>query len=563
MARQVFILGLDGATFDLILPWVDQGKLPGFAHLLREGCHGPLESVPNQRSAAAWSTFMTGKNPGKHGIFEFYERDPETYTIRFVNGGSRSGHTLWRILSEAGRKVVVINVPMTYPAEKLNGILIAGLDAPGVDSSGFAHPPEILARIRERFGPYVLEPGLTGFVVGKKHDVAVRKLREELAQKISITLYLTKECEWDLFVIVLRSLDAVQHCFWKYMDQNHPQYRPEEAAKYGDAIFETYRQIDEGLGRILANLGRESTLLVISDHGFGRKHPASNQLNAWLATQGLLRYSRVDVSPWVRLLGGVYAIAEGKTPRQFKEWAVRRFPWLRNRLQSHLCFTGIDWRGTRAYSDTLFPNIYINLEGREGQGIVRPGREHEQLVRRLQIALADLRDSVTGERIVERVFRREEIYWGPFLAKAPDLLIRWREDLVIHGIAFDGGPPSLMTRPRERSLVPGEDPAIISGDHELHGILVAAGADIERCKRIEGARLVDLAPTVLSLLDLPIDPDMDGRLLEEIFAQGLQKGRRPAFAETAGEGDHPEGHPYSEAEAALIRQRLQDLGYVE
>jgi len=146
---------LDGATFKVITPWVKEGKLPTLAKIMEKGAWGELESTIHPLSPQAWASFMTGKNPGKHGIFEFVEHKPHSYDLRYVNGASVQGKKLWDILSDAGKRVCVINVPFTYPPNKVNGYLIAGLDAPGPHSN-FCHPPELMAELTQKFGQYQL-----------------------------------------------------------------------------------------------------------------------------------------------------------------------------------------------------------------------------------------------------------------------------------------------------------------------------------------------------------------------------------------------------------------------
>ena len=443
---KVLVIGLDGASLDLLLPWVRSGHLPGFARLIEGGCFGTLESVPNQRSAAAWTSMQTGKNPGKHGIFEFYERVPNTYDIQFVNARTRDGKSFFQIASEAGKQVVVMNVPMTYPAEELNGAMLAGLDSPGKQSKGFCYPPGLIKELEGQIGPYIIEPGIVGRIVNGEIEKAVQLLFEEIESKKRASRFLMEKYPWDVFVTIFRSTDAAHHCFWKFHDPNHPQFDRTEAEKYGDVILNTYRKIDQFVEETLENVDKETLVLVISDHGCGPKHPASNQLNLWLESLGLLVYETEEAGSadtLTRLLGGIYKGVIAKTPRRIKEDLWRIFPSLRDRVQSRLCFAGIDWRRTRAFSDTLFPNICINVRGREPLGIVDPGDEYDRVCSEITDALLECRDEVSGERIVEKVSHRQEIYTGPYVDKAPDLLVRWREDIPIHGIQL----PS----PRERS----------------------------------------------------------------------------------------------------------------
>lgn len=567
---KVFVFGLDGATFDLILPWAKQGKLPYFRRLLAEGSWGELESAPNMRSPAAWTSFMTGKNPGKHGLFEFYEPIPNTYDVRFVQGGMRRGKSLWAILSEWGKRVGVINVPMTYPAEKVNGFVLAGLDAPGPESPGFCYPAGLLQELQSRFGKYILEPGLTGCIVDGKPDLAIDKLQVEMNQKDEITTYLMQKFKWDFFMVVFRSLDAVQHCFWRYMDPTHPQHNLEEADSYGQVILQAYKQIDDILGAIWKALDNDTVLIVMSDHGFGRKHPANNQLNLWLASQGFLRFLN-DRAPkmtpkkeFTNLLENAYRLLIGKTPRSFKEKLARRFPQLRNQVQSRLCFSNIDWSCTKAYSDTLFPNIRINLEGREPRGIVK-NEEYWQVVEVVRKALSECKDTLSGRRIVDAVLHRDELYSGPFVEKAPDLLIRWKEDEEIRGLSLgDVTKPSPSMMKYARPLIPGEDPNIISGDHRMYGVLLMVGKPIRQRVQLSQARLVDLAPTILQLLNIPVPSDMDGCVLAEaIRDEAILASTKRSIDEIPYATSLDTEKDFSAEEKEAIAERLRDLGYLE
>jgi predicted AlkP superfamily phosphohydrolase/phosphomutase len=556
--QKVFVLGLDGATFDLILPWVSQGKLPGFAELMQEGSWGKMESVPNQRSAAAWTSFMTGKNPGKHGILEFYEYQPATNDVRFVNTADRSGESLWSILSRNNKKVGVINVPMTFPAEEVNGFLVAGLDAPSVKSKGFTYPASLYETLSQEFGDYILEPGLTGAIVDGRIDEAMSLLKTELQQKMDITYSLMDSHPWDFFMVVLRSLDAVQHTFWKFMDTSHPQYNSKEAAQYGETIFNTYKMIDDFLAELIRSLEKDTTLLLMSDHGFGQKHPASNQLNEWLASKGYLAYNKSSAGA-SKMLSAVYRGVVGKTPRKLKETLWHTFPALRDKVQTRLCFADVDWSKTLAYSDSLFPNIRINLTGRENRGIVDTA-DYQEIIDKLVADLHEIVDIQTKEKIVDKVFRRDEIYHGPFVEKAPDLLVRWREDQVIAGIDIDKEGRNARSAPPP---VPGEDYRVISGDHRLNGIFLCRGGHICKGKRIEPVNIMDLAPTVLYTMGLPVLEDMDGQVLKDMFDKDFIGEYQVVFENKEDDSRQERSVVYSTEENEEIIERMRSLGYME
>jgi predicted AlkP superfamily phosphohydrolase/phosphomutase len=571
MARRfgrVVAVGMDGATFDLLIPWVREGKLPFFKRMMEEGVYGSLDPAPNMRSAASWASYYTGKNPGKHGIYEFYEFVPENYSIKFINGSHCFEPSLWRLLSNQGLISIVINVPMTYPVEPINGVILAGLDAPGTGSRGFCYPPDSLKELEDQVGTYVLEPGLTGFIIDDNLDMAVERLFEDIEQKHKVMFYLMKNKNWDFFTIVYRSLDAAQHCFWKFMDPHHPNCNPHLRDKYGNIILKVYQKLDAILGEIRDYLRPDDVLLVMSDHGFGPKHPANNQLNAWLAGKGYLTYRHEPSSRSIRSvsrrgLRDCYQFLAGRLPRRYKEAFARFFPRIRNRVHSQLCYAGIDWRKTRAYSDTLFSNIRINLQEREGLGIVQQGEDYKTIVENIRGDLLDCRDAKSGKRIVESIFHKDLIYSGPHRDKAPDLTIRWREDIFISGIELD---PSfdVDSLPTIRPFIPAEDARVISGDHRRFGILLATGPGLKKGCRIEGVNIMDLAPTVLYILELPVPEDMDGKVLGSIFQEEVLL-QKPCIRKQTAEAQEQRKaiSEYEEDENVAISQRLRDLGYLE
>ena len=280
--ERVLIVGLDGATLDLVQPWVRQGHLPVLADLMQRGSYGPLRSVYPVLSSAAWSSFMTGLNPGKHGIYDFVIRDPKTYQLRPVSRSQMHGRSLWRMLSDHGLKVCVLNVPMTYPPEPVNGRLVSGLGTP--DFQIFTYPEQLgeeLLRSGYRVNRRVFgqEEGEQEAFLDDTYDIS-----EHLT---SSALRLMGEQPWDLFAIVYRDTDEVAHHFWSYMDVSHPEHDPELAESYGEALLECYQRLDRALGDLLQAAGPNCTVFVVSDHGTGPLYK-DVFLNEWLHQQGFL-----------------------------------------------------------------------------------------------------------------------------------------------------------------------------------------------------------------------------------------------------------------------------------
>ncbi|HLG28773.1 MAG TPA: alkaline phosphatase family protein, partial [Candidatus Brocadiales bacterium] len=382
--NKVLVIGLDGATFDLIKPWVKDGKLPTLKRVLEKGAHGVLLSTHQSNSPQAWTSFMTGKNAGKHGIFDFVEPVPNSYDVKFINASYRNGKTLWRIISNAGEKVVVINVPITFPAEEVNGCLISGWDSPGL-SQDSVYPPDLLREINKEVGNYILEPGVEGFVHKRRLDLALNKMYESMESRFKTAKYLLKNKDWDFFAVVFTSIDRAQHYFWKYINPNHPNYDPKDREGFGNAIYSIYQKLDNALNNLINALSEDVTIFIMSDHGGG---PSSNKtfyINHWLAEQGFLKFasnnsikSRIKEAG-LKYLRTINLLLKGFLSRRMKEKLVRIFPDLRNRVDSTLCLSGIDWHNTLAYSRENAPTIWLNLKGRELNGIVEPGSEYEKV----------------------------------------------------------------------------------------------------------------------------------------------------------------------------------------
>ncbi|MCB0232575.1 MAG: alkaline phosphatase family protein, partial [Anaerolineae bacterium] len=379
--NRLLIIGLDGATFDLIRPWATAGKLPNIARLMRGGSSAPLRSVPNQNSAPAWSSFATGKNPGKHGIFYFDERIEGTYNKRYLNGGFRQGESWWSLASQAGKVVGVVNVPMSYPAEKVNGVMLAGLDAPGVDSPGFSHPPELIDELQQNVGDYIIEPGIPSYMKMRRRDLAEQAIFDAADKRAAYTRYLMSSRAWDVFHVTFTAPDASHHFFWRDMDLAHPEYNPVEAVRYGDTVERVYERMDQIVGELTA-LAPDATVMLMSDHGGGFNQRGAEYLNDWLASIGLLHYlDSGGQRPSLPARGKKLAMAplkwgynqvDRRLPRDAKLKLVRLLPGVRERMEMALTFGNIDWTRTKAYAYGARDDLWINLQGREPGGIVPP-----------------------------------------------------------------------------------------------------------------------------------------------------------------------------------------------
>jgi len=573
MAQRVFVVGLDGATFDLIGPWVSKGLLPNFARCMHEGAYGPLESTIPSMTAQAWTSFLTGKNIGKHGLADFTMRRPGSYDLRVVDARLRDGDSLWKLLSDAGKRVIVINVPMTYPPEPVNGMLISGMDAPSVESS-FIFPASMRQELLTAFPAYRIEPKGREFLQKGQFAQFLENLLAIEETRFEVARWLLRRHPWDFFMVVFRATDYVQHWFWKHMDSDHPQRAPGDEA-FADAILQVYQRMDEMLGAFLDELDDDVVFALMSDHGAG---PASNTivyLNTWLRDLGLLRFKTesekgvVGLAARVKrllvstILWGAYTELRRQLPSGWKDRLKEWFPQIERKVHSLVLFSEIDWPRTMAYSQELRGTIWINLKGREPQGIVEPGDEYERLCKTLSEGLYELRDPETGETIVEHVYRKEEMYSGPYMDRIPDLIIGFKKKqgkFLYHtgrGALSSRRSPvqTLSAEALRRDLRP-------NGRHTVHGLFLFRGKPIRRGIEVKGPRIMDIAPTILHLMGQPIPSDMDGKVLTEILSPDFCASNPVQFKETAAQAPHEGTASYSEEEEREIEERLKGLGYI-
>lgn len=566
--RKVLVIGLDGATFDLIKPWVAEGKLPNLGALMKQGSWGHLISTLQSNSAQAWSTFITGMNAGKHGIFDFIRPIPGSYKVQFTNASLRDGKSLWKAISEYGLQVGVMNVPMTYPPEPVNGFLISGMDAPGVNSN-FVYPPDMLNELESNIGGYILEAGVTGLIRKGRPDLALSKMYETIDLRLKAAEYLIKNKEWNLFMVVFTEPDRAQHFFWKYINKAHPNYSEAEVEKYGMGIMNIYKKLDEAIGKLLALVPEETTLFIMSDHGGG---PSSNKtfyINKWLESEGYLAftsagYVKDTLNKWKKgTLRKIDYYLSAKLPRKVKENLVRLLPGIRNKVGSALLLDNINWQKTKVYSRESAPVISINLKGREPGGIVDP-KDYDQVRDEVMERLLSLRCPYTGELIVSNVYRKEDIYSGAYSDFTPDLLIEWKNYKYIQRPSFlaKGGGFIEVLEGKELELA--ERISRPSGIHRPEGVVLCAGKGVKKGKRIQDAKLMDLHPTIMYAMGLPISEEVEGKVIEELFEPSFLSEnpiniRRSEKISVDSSGKKS----FTDEESDIIKERLSGLGYID
>lgn len=531
MDNKVIIIGIDGATFKIITPLIRAGRLPNIARLVEEGVSGPLQSTMPCVSPTAWTSFMTGTGPGKHRIYDFSGRVPGTYQFTFNTTKSRAAKAFWSYLSEQGKRVFVAGVTQTYPPDPVNGYMISGLGIPPrAQPRDYIFPPEAAEELLSKVGPYSPVPEgdcrkLSYSDSEKKKFVG--SILKQIDYRVALFRHMWQKEQFDFSMVFFLDTDAISHYFWKYMDTAH------RSNEYGDAIQRVYEKVDAAVGELVSIVGIETEVIMVSDHGFGPLNRVVF-LNNWLAANGYLRFKRKGML--VRLISSM----------------IRRALFLGGKgMQSG---KQIDWDNTKAFFSGTVGNIYINMQGREPRGIVTPS-DYEALCAEISERLRNIADPENGERIVDRVYRKDDIFSADASGRAPDLHVTFKSG---YGVV---GEEIALHRIRDTGKII-DDSFNWSGTHEPEGIFIARGKDFRPGFRIEGANLIDVAPTLLHAFGLPVPENMDGKPLLDMFTEDFRKANPVRFVQ-ADDGDRGETGQGGGTDDAAIQAQLRNLGYIE
>ncbi len=502
--------------------------MPNLAALVREGASGVLNSSVPPVTAPAWTTFHTGANPGKHGVYDFVTFNRHTRQFGLANTAAIKLPLLWEVASQAGQRVACINVPLTYPPRAVNGVMVGGMLAPRVDSS-LLHPPDEFDAVFGAHPGYAIAPpilserhamGDTAFV---QANITVERARTKLA------LDLLRREPWDLFMVQNQCLDIIQHAYMPHLDPASPLRE--------EAIFETvlpfYKAMDENIGQ-LANAVPEMGVLAISDHGF-----------QW-------EKRMISLAPWLKQQGW---LVEDITPRQRLMQLARRMDVfnLRRRLAHRVIgdrrnmFEGmgqaagarINWARTQAFVavGSIFGCVYVNR---------RAVPDPQSLLEELRAQLAALRDPQTGQQVVRQTWLGTELYHGEESVHAPDLIL----EPVDH---YTFSAPAIV--PHHTPFYDIDPKLGIPGGHHPEGVLVWRGPGIVPRTNVD-AHLMDLAPTLLARAGVPVPDHMDGRVAQ-LWEAHLEAERQPWAGAVAGAAAD-----YAADEEQSLRERLSDLGYL-
>ncbi len=551
-SERVVLLGLDGASYRLIKPWAEEGILPNFARMFKESAWGELASTIPPTTPPAWSACLTGKNPGKHGIFDFMESPLKFPDRPLINLSSMQGRKLWHLFAANGRKSAIVNVPITFPPEAIDGLMVSGMMTPS-NESDYTEPAELKPEILNAIGDYVVNIDIPKYDVELERDALqfLEDVEYSFQKRKELFYYLLEKKEWHFFMIVFVNLDRIQHLFWKYLDPEWPLYESKMAKKLRPRIIKSYQMVDEMLGELRSKLG-DTPLVIMSDHGFGATRQWFN-VNTWLMQKGYLK-ANADVLKKRKLFMTLMnlndsPIIKALIPKSVQSAVRGKIRRGRSTFKSDL-ESVLDYSNTRAFFASIpSQGIFINVK-REGAGIVEPGAEYDQLRDEIKAGLLEIKDPKTGEKIVDHVYFREELYHGDQTKYAADIIFVARNYGCL-GRQLIGLPAVLQSS----ANVP-------NGFHRMEGVFMAAGPQFKKGHEIKGAEMPDVAPTILHITGQAVPDDMDGKVLEDIYQPGFMEAN-PIKSIKANSLPEFERKNFSAEETEEISKRLRSLGYLE
>lgn len=500
---KVVVIGLDGGTLDLVEPWVKQGKLPTFKKIMENGTYGNLRSTTPYYSAPAWVSMVTGVHPGKHGIYDFFRTD--TCIKNIVNSRLRKVPAIWNILTGAKKSSIVVNVPGSYPPEKINGIMITGLLTPSLDSE-YTYPKELKKELnKDAIGEYKLEQVAVDDV---PKNLTARYAPDKFAQEVNdlttshgiVTMNLMRKYPWDFTMVVFRGTDDVQHLLWNRKD----------------LILSCYQKADEYIGKMM-DAYPEAIFVIVSDHGFGTpkkyfyvnnalynagyiKTTSNPALN--MNTLGLMMFGKMS-----RLIFHVVPIQK-----------IMRSDFGRKLVLSTGSTSGIDFKQTVAmYHSVCSRGIRINVKDKYPDGVVEQ-KDYERVKKELISFLKSFKDPDTNESIVKNIYSSEEIYGKDAVNDPLDIIFDLKEEYSAQELLQPPEGLAEAIRSRGKELTVLSKPGFYDwiGDHRPNGIFFMYGKDMVAKKRVD-ASIVDVVPTILAALGVAIPANIDGKVVKDAF----------------------------------------------
>ncbi len=481
MKKSVLIIGIDGASWDFLKPWIDDGKLPALKSLLESGASGDLKTVIPPLSCSAWTSLFTGTNPGKHGIYEYLTDSGE-----LINSRQIKSEKIWNILSNYNKRCCVINVTMTYPLEEINGYMISGILTPPNEKI-YSYPPELMNLLKKHGykisikyeDKYAFLPDQKN--IAEQKDKILTESYDIFNRRYLTAMDIMNE-QWDFFMFVFVENALAQYLFWDKKE----------------IILDFFKKIDLCIDDMIKKFSAKNPnpyVFIVSDHGFSAAPKRSFNFRVWMNNEKILEDKRTALQ---KIIPKVY--------RKISKLHLSKLLFFSSKSKN----IRESFQRNMAKSSNIYykyPGIFISREGMKEN-------EYEELRDKIISKLRNFRDPANNGKIFQIVEKRESVYSGEYSKLGPDVVV---VPISNYQNVFSYESDKLV-----------EDIKLHHpGRHfsDMHGIFLANGYDVRK-GTIKNASIMDIFPTVLHILGVPVPKDVDGKVLTEIFKQNSELSKQ-------------------------------------
>lgn len=515
--QTVYVIGLDGVPPKLFDKAKSENYIPNLEQVQLEGVSGTTQTVAPPLSMAAWSSFVTGRDPGSHGIYNFMLRQSDSYETKFADANElrRNSIPLWDYLDVCNVRSGVMNMMPGYPPSRTKGFHIGDLVTSPTNGE-YMYPPGLNNEIRNAVGEYKLRP-YDSYTPSKSVadlDQYLNDLFDMARKRVRTGKYLIKNSNCQLYSYVFSATDSIQHCLAHILDSEHPQHESELVEEYSSKPLELLEIYDEFVGWLGEQMSGEDTLMVLSDHGHSPVYKQIN-LNSWLYNNGYLH-----LSPNIWTKAKVFSYNNffdyfKNIMKKFNSFGILKqtvaqmdSDTSKRSLRDLLTISRLDydWERTTAYTIASGGQIYLNTKDRHPAGSVS-NKNYNKIKKSLCEELSNITDPTTGEKVIEKIYQGNELYNGDFGSTQPDLVVLPKDKYQIQY-------PQTMKTNKIFSTPP--KPGSHTSESDRTGIFLASGSNVISKENVEMS-ITDYAPTIMSLLSQPIPRSMTGEARSDLF----------------------------------------------
>jgi len=529
---KVLVIGIDGATWDVLDDYLLRNYMPNLYKIKTKGYFGVLRSTDPPITPAAWTSCITGCQPYTHGVLGFKDYSFNNDCLSISSASSCCVPTMWQELSKQGYRIASINVPWTYPCSRANGFIVAGYGVPGIKVP-FTYPEHFKTELLQQIPDYDVLAKWEKFndIGSEKFDANISRVERCFQQRLETARIICSKQEFDIMMVQFQDIDMIQHHMWPCVDRNTRNNYP----FVRDRLFHMFEKLDESIGSLL-DLAESNGLVVIvvSDHGFGRML-GSIKPNMLLHKWNYLNYKSPIRRMYRRIQRNLCSLSKKRTPMPIE-------------LKSP-----VDWKNTKAmvlYA-AMNGHVYLNVKGRNLNGCVMPGREYNEIIKDLKRKFLQVTHPETGDPIFSKVSTPSEFYTIENVneERLGDLILVPRQGYIVH-----------QSTTRKGNYIDLQPDDSLSGCHYSDGIFIFFGYNIKNDQN-KRAHIVDIAPTIYAVMGARIPTYLDGKVLKDVFVENLKiQYETPKKSEFSKKSDR---YGLSEKEQKLVAKRLSDLGYLD